>query len=382
MNTQGIKPPGQAGSGAGAKKPLRRFLPLFLALTACDNWNLPVKDSIAVLNAMTPVSSWEELKSAVDTIAGPQLIGLTKSFPAAGGGTITVSRPLTITAAPGVTAVITRPTGFTGSFFEVGTHLGSGDLTLGRPGGGTLVLDGGAVSGSSSLIAISYGSCTMQDGAELRNNHDGGGVHVATGYSFTMNGGTISGNTATGNGGGVYVDGAFTMNGGTISGNTAASGGGGVYVAGPTGAFTMNGGTISGNTSASASGGGGGVYVAGLTGYSFTMNGGAISGNTAAFNGGGVYVNGGAFTMKGGAISGNTAAFNGGGVYVNGPTVVFKKYGGVIYGMNGGAMNNLVTNNSGTPCGHAVYVTPSKRRESTAGERDDLDSTGGGGWDS
>ncbi|MDR2313255.1 MAG: hypothetical protein LBE02_01825 [Spirochaetaceae bacterium] len=336
INARPVQAPGQAGSGAGAKKPLRRFLPLFLVLAACDNWNLPLKDSIAFLSAMTPVSSWEELRNAVEH-TDAQLIALAKSFPA-GSATIRVSRPLTITAAPGVTAVITRPDGFpTDIFFEV--NGSSGDLTLGRPEGGTLVLDGGAVPGSPPLIKVVNRSCTMQDGTELRNNH------------------------TNGTGGGVFVDGgAFTMNGGTISGNTSASGGGGVYVAG-TGSFTMNGGTISGNRAERAlgSGSGGGVYV---TGGRFIMNGGTISGNTATGNGG-----------------------YGGGVYVDSGGA-FTKAGGVIYGtdVDDDGMKNRVKDNDGSEMaaghGHAVYVSssPVKWRESTAGEGDALDSAEDEGW--
>ena len=159
-------------------------------------------------------------------------------------------------------------------------------------------------------------------------------VRINSGGTLVMNGGKISGNTASSSsnsshvysyGGGVYVEGTFTMNGGEISGNMAHatasnsystfSYGGGVCVS--NGTFTMNGGKISGNRSiAGYNPCGGGVYV---TSGSFIMNGGEISGNTAAnsypslslsdSSGGGVYVGyDGIFRMGGGVIYGNNAA--------------------------------------------------------------------------
>jgi hypothetical protein len=249
-------------------------------------------------------------------------------------------------------------------------------LTLGHPQGGTLVLDGnkeelGLVD--SSLIGMSGGSCTMRDGAELRDNWkngSGGAVFatVSTGSAvFTMSGGIISGNTASTSagyskvfGGGVAVNAAgdtssvaFIMSGGTISGNTLSASetaeysnffGGGVAVSASNESrceFTMSGGTISGNIVSTSAGYseslGGGVAVFGNTAVNsnwgkFTMSGGTISGNKAvstanstnsASGGGGVYVgyNVFEFTMTGGTISGNTASSsngssNGGGVYL------------------------------------------------------------------
>jgi len=146
-----------------------------------------------------------------------------------------------------------------------------------------------------------------------------------------------------------------------------------VYVNG--GTFTMNGGEISGNTFDN-----GGVYLSGGT---FTMNGGEISGNTSYSGGGGVYMGGGTFTMNGGEISGNTSynSNSGGGVYVRGGT--FIKSGGIITGYTSDTVNgNVVKSQEGSVLndkGHAVYVSSSRYRNTTAGEADQIDTTTGKG---
>jgi fibronectin type 3 domain-containing protein len=226
--------------------------------------------------------------------------------------------------------------------------------------GGTFTMSGGAISGNSS--------------------YTGGGVYVSSG-TFTLSGGEISGNTASYSysssygGGGVYVGGGtFTMSGGAISGNSSSGYvvGGGVNVNG--GTFTMSGGEISGNSSFSSNGGGG-VFV--YTG-TFTLSNGEISGNSAS-SGGGVFVRGGTFTMSGGAISGNTASSSGGGggVYVNSSGTFIKQSGGVIYGSDGGSLQNIATN------GQAVRAYNGNRffnHNGTAGVGVLLNSNDAWGW--
>jgi hypothetical protein len=174
------------------------------------------------------------------------------------------------------------------------------------------------------------------------------------------------------------------MSGGKILGNTASSGGG-VYITG--GTFTLSGGEISGNTA--PGGGGGGVYVSGSSRKSsFTMSGGKIYSNATSNNsGGGVYVSSSTFTMSGGEIYSNTSGGgNGGGVYVPGST--FTKSGsGTITGYASDVANgNVVEHNNGVQSkhGHAVYISSSMRRETTAGPGINLDSRvsgAAGGWE-
>jgi hypothetical protein len=181
------------------------------------------------------------------------------------------------------------------------------------------------------------------------------------------------------------------MSGGTISGNTSGPCGGGVFVyasgADSSATFTLAGGTISGNTSTN----GGGVYVSAYGADSsaeFTMLGGTISGNSGHGGGVGVAASGTArsagFAMGGGTISGNTASY-GGGVVLSGAATLKKApvppatTSGVIYGSDASAgLKNTALNT-----GHAV-VAGSKKRDTTAGETDTLDSTvegPEGGWD-
>jgi len=173
----------------------------------------------------------------------------------------------------------------------------------------------------------------------------------------------------------VNVDGGILRmkTGAAITGNT---GNRGVYVG--SGTFEMTGGTISGNGGEeSPNSYGAGVYVGGT----FTMSGGTISGNTAS-QGGGVYVHSSSsgFTMSGGTISGNIAAEYGGGVCGS-----INKTAGTITGYNSDPIDgNVVRDSSGVLArrGHAVYWDSSRvrRKETTAGPRDNLSSSGGG-WD-
>jgi fibronectin type 3 domain-containing protein len=253
-------------------------------------------------------------------------------------------------------------------------------VTLKGKGGERIV----SLSGNGSLFTINRGvTLVLEDGVTFKGHSSNNTalVRVNSGGNLVLkDGGEISGNTASYSGGGVYVGGGtFTMSGGEISGNSANIGGG-VWVS-SSGTFTMSRGEISGN-SASA---GGGVFVSAGT---FTMSGGTISGNTAS-NGGGVYVySNGTFTMSGGTISGNTASssyYFGGGVSVSSNGTFTKQSGGIIYGSDAtSALQNTATR--GNNYGHAVYVdsSPTRKRNTTAGVGETLDSTkdgSAGGWE-
>jgi len=119
------------------------------------------------------------------------------------------------------------------------------------------------------------------------------------------------------------------------------------------------------------------------------MNEGTISGNTASSDrGGGVYVSGNTtFTMYGGSISGNTASSGpGGGVYVD-FIGTFTKLpngsinSGIIYGSEavGNDANGVPLKNTASISGHAVYISSSQYRNTTAGQTDQIDTTTGRG---
>jgi fibronectin type 3 domain-containing protein len=173
--------------------------------------------------------------------------------------------------------------------------------------------------------------------------------------------------------------------GAKISGNTTSGGGGGGINVN-NGTVTMNGGTISGNTT---SGGGGGINVS--TGGTVTINGGTISGNIAnGGGGGGINIQGGTVIMHGGVISGNTASNPGGGFWVN-SSASFKKLpsgggqnSGIIYGSTETGVDASgvpLKNTSSISQGHVVDSS-SGRRNTTAGQTDQIDTTTGRGLSS
>jgi uncharacterized repeat protein (TIGR02543 family) len=254
--------------------------------------------------------------------------------------------------------------------------------------GGTIAENAATNDGGGGVYVCQNGAFEMSGGTITENTSGnyGGGVFFNrnTGSTFTMSGGTITKNTADNNGGGVIMkdSGAFEMSGGAaVTGKISALAGGGVYITNST--FTMSGGAaVTGNTSDLI---GGGVYV---IGGAFTMSGGAVSGNKAdvgsssygAALGGGVYLYSGTFEMSGGEMSGNKAAASsssaqGGGVYVVGSASFKKTNGGTIYGSDApdAALRNTVST-TGMAAGHAVYVSASKKRDTTADASVNLDS--------
>jgi hypothetical protein len=356
---------------------------VFSVLSACDNWNTPVKDQMEFFASVVPANSWTELKNLAEDSDGPAILALTHDIVLTDDdSTIGVTRPLTITAFEG-TRTISRgqndATTFKFAMFEV---RDTGDLTLGGFAGKTLILDGGSNDGvtvADALINVNSARLTIRDGAILRNNHrgsgSGGGIHILAddgNAELTIEGGAISGNAASSDGGGVCAQGIgsgkiarMTMTGGTISGNKTTADGGGVYVhaEGGSAELTMTGGTISGNKAGGGAGGGGVYVIGGSSGNIATliMEGGVISGNMADYSGGGVHVTSGGgggsraeMTMKGGFISGNGAVFFGGGVYVHGNSGSAKMAmtGGVISGNNavngGGGVHVLSGTSNGT----------------------------------
>jgi hypothetical protein len=346
------------------------YLAAALLLTTCDVFGPSLEETLDYNRGIYPVTTWDELRAAVDTVPDGITIVVAKDLTADSVMEIPNNKRITIAAYRDRTVTIRRNTSpsFTAAVFYINSTNAS--LTLGdSKHGGTLILDGGAknvspIDAANSLVRAETGSLTIEAGAVLQNNSgsgfDGGAVYADG--SFIMNGGIIRDNHAA-NGGAVSGS-NFTMTGGTIIGNTANHGGG-VYV--PYGTFTMNGGTISSNIAASF---GGGVRAA----AEVTMFNGTISGNTAGADGGGVCVDG-LFTMNNGTISGNTANSNGGGVAVLG---AFTKSGGIIYGSEAAiSLRNTATVNDGA----AVFVdnySAYKYRNTSTGPGDNL--TGGDTW--
>ena len=216
----------------------------------------------------------------------------------------------------------------------------------------------GVSSNTNALVTVSGGTITMQTGSEITVNTNtsslqvGGGVTMSSG-TFNLNGGKIHSNTRTGSygdGGGVILTGGtFNLNNGEISNNQAQMHGGGVYIRGTGAILNMSGGSISNNRGLSSTEGGGGIWM--MSGI-FNMTGGVMSGNTTAGRGGAVYVYSGTFTKTGSSI---------------------------IYGNNEGTNSN--TANILTSSGHAVFVSTTRFRNTTAGEGVNLDSGTAVNWE-
>ncbi len=251
------------------------------------------------------------------------------------------------------------------------TEAGGPVLTVGQ--GTTLTITDSSAGQSGSVTGgyaengggiVNHGTLVMEGGSVTGNSAsaNGGGVH-STG-SFELKGGAVTGNHAANHGGGVYASGTFKLNGGTISSNEAGKNAGGVFIGGI--AF-MQGGSVEGN---SAVGDGGGVCVEGT----LAMSGGSITGNTAKYSAGGIRVSSGTTTISGGVISDNTAQrYHGGAIYVaDGATLnlyggeitgntAAGQGGGILVSANAGSVNvqgnPLVTGNTAAN-GENIYLRP------------------------
>jgi predicted outer membrane repeat protein len=142
--------------------------------------------------------------------------------------------------------------------------------------------------------------------------------------------------------------------------------GGGISVS-SSGTVNLNGGIISGNTASIGSGGGICVTMSGAYGSSgngtVTMNGGIISGNTASGYGGGIYVFDGTFKKLPPAGGGQNS--------------------GIIYGSDavGNDANGVPLRNtaSSDDDGHAFYFSSTQKRNTTANQTDQIDTSTGRG---
>jgi hypothetical protein len=154
-----------------------------------------------------------------------------------------------------------------------------------------ITLKGKVTASTSSLIYITNGSLTMNDGSIITGyttSTINGAIDInSVTASFVMNGGQISGNqntNTTKDAGIVCIHNAanFTMNGGTVTENTVRAGGCiNILATTPEGSFTMNSGTITGNTNTNTGAYPGGVYIQRATAtVGLAMSGGSITGNT------------------------------------------------------------------------------------------------------
>jgi hypothetical protein len=183
----------------------------------------------------TAVKTFEEAKALLSTTDGTIYVT----------GLVTISGSEEWSLDGYTNAEVMRDAGYTGYLITVPRGA---SLTLSN-----ITLDGNKtnVTATASLVEVSSGTLTINNGAVLQNNSTSSGPGgVKINGTFSMNGGRISNNETTdtstsSSGGGLYMGGGtFTMNGGEISNNTSPNGGGILLRR----AITINGGTITGNT--------------------------------------------------------------------------------------------------------------------------------------
>jgi hypothetical protein len=256
---------------------------------------------------------YDTLQAAISAAGGsldsPDTIDLLADIDiTSAGGTISLASGKHIQLVPrGGTRTIKRVENGSGSLFTVSSGA---SLALAGDGINELVIDGGKTDSkttTNSLVTVSGGTLTLDDGAVLQNNSNptgnGGGVYVDDG-AFTMNGGKISNNSSN-DGGGVHIDtGTFNMTGGVIEGNEGGANGGGVYLRETSSIFNFSGGVIQNNRSTDYSFGGGGVTaVHGRLVMSGTAE---IKKNHTTGKGGGVFLETGDASFE---ISGNAKVY-------------------------------------------------------------------------
>lgn len=245
---------------------------------------------------------------------------------------------------------------------ELGYHIGAGPAGQGTITGSAAIFGGGFVVRSGGELIINSGNLS-----ECYSGTGGAAIYVDGGKA-TMNGGKISG--CCGLNGAIYVNqskSTFILNGGEICENinrnqSGSLGKGTLYNAG--GKLQIHGGSIHDNQGLNV------LYTTGET----TITHGRFTNNQLGGSGAGVlYVNGGTTTVNGtGAapvvISNNTVTGNGGAVYVNSGSLYLSYAelkdnkasgnGGAIY-QNGGNLiattGTSITGNTAGSKGGAVY---------------------------
>ncbi len=256
-----------------------------------------------------------------------------------------------------------------------------GDLTLKN-----ITINGNrsSVTKAESMITVTEGNLTIEDGVILTSNDvsgasypawKGGAITVLTKGTAVMNGGVIR-NCIANNGGGIFVrgklivnDGLFEKNEALTSSGTSEYGCGGAIASTEHGEIELNGGMLKDNT---AEWDGGAISVGIRRVFTtdeplLTMNGGVIDGNTANNTGGGIFVQGGSVArVSAGEITNNDAkgvyaSYVGGGIYVNGVNAKYIEAGyknGVLY-----ITNALITDNYGTSGGSGIGSCPTSNLE-------------------
>jgi CSLREA domain-containing protein len=232
----------------------------------------------------------------------PGLTGtITLAAPAAGGGTLSIDKKLSITG-PSTGIVIRRRS--TDPDFRIFRIPAAGNVTLtnltiqngkrtDRPGAG--ILNFGTLRLTNSTVASNSGSGIGNVGTlRLTNStvagNSAGGIGNFGTLTVTLTNSTVAGNSAA-DGGGIHnsSDGSVTITNSTIAGNSASDAGGGIFNEGRVRhiAFvTLTNSAVSGNTARF----GGGIFNSSSSEFPVTtgLTNSTVADNSATVRGGGI----------------------------------------------------------------------------------------------
>lgn len=316
---------------------------------------LALMPAMAFAEGETPVTSWDDLKSKVESATSDTTIHISGTLAKdTGDAAITIPDNVHITLVGDGATKIVRPSKSDVGEFIVGNGEGltlqgaitvAGAETDGKAGdlafanfikveaGGSLSLEG-SLTAATSGATNSAGQCGLISCEGDASIEDGAAL---SGWTSSQSTGSFDDERAA-----LVINGAsanLAMNGGEVFGNQNLASSGtpsssAIQIRNGA-SFTMTGGSIHDNVvgkkSSGTKGCGGGVLIAG-TDSNFKMSGGSIANNSGRY-GAGVYVEGGSaqdasFTMTGGSISENimnsSSGSYGGGLYAQNAVVTIE----------------------------------------------------------
>ena len=326
------------------------------------------------------ITSWAELKTAIDNAEDGDTVALGQSLTAQSGDLrlLVSGKAITLdlngytlnraqSAASLLGGVFTVAPGATLTVCDSGAG-GTGTITGGYAdkGGafyneGTLIIEGGAITDNhvSHENNENRGGAIYNKGTLIIKNctisgndgDDGGAIFNTADGSAELTNVTISNNTSVNHGGGAIVNyGALTLQGSTVTDNTSKSNGGAIWTNAGGSAVTITNTTITNNATSNDDTRGGAIYI---ESGSVAVTGGKIADNTAK-DGGAVFNNAsGTLNLTDVFVHSNKSTQRGGGSITNYGTATLtdcdvwdneaKTNGGAIW--TGGAQADVTLTN-------------------------------------
>lgn len=334
--------------------------------------------------ATTTVSSWTELKAAVENSSGTDTITINGTLTAtAASDTIKVTRTVTIQGTDKASDILDAQRNC--RIFKIvnggALTLNNISLTNGKAGGDT---DGGGIdnAGSLSLTNVMITNCKSENGR-------GGAVYNAG--TLNLKNTVINNCMAPGYGGGIcHVSGTAELDGATIEACSSEQSGGGIYNAGT---LTLKNNTTIKKCEVTDLTGDGGGGICNIAGASATLDTVSIKSCEASELIGGGIANLGTLTVKNATIENCIAQKDSGGGIANSGTLTLTNtaistcmaktnagHGGAIYTNDGTAKLTNVTINECTSDGNggAIYCQNTNLEISGSGKISNCTAQSGG----